>query len=267
VRLALGAGPARILRQLLTESLLLASLGGALGMLVAVWGINALLGILSAGPFSPVGCAVCGGIDVDVHPDWRILSFTAALCILTGLLFGLAPAVSASRTTLSPALKGSGTGSAGRFGLGKALVVSQVALSIVLLIGAGLFVRTLRNLKSQDMGFDREHVLLIWTAPDHIGRQGAALANFYETAQQRIASVPGVVSASPSAFGLLGSDGGGSPVKVLGYKPRPDEDRFGWRRDQMRNTRRMANESPSFQPVRGHQSFGSPMRTVRIWLS
>jgi len=69
-------------------------------------------------------------------------------------------------------------------------------------------------------------VLLIWTAPDHIGRQGAALANFYETVQQRIASVPGVVSASPSAFGLLGSDGGGSPVKVLGYKPRPDEDRF-----------------------------------------
>jgi predicted permease len=226
VRLALGAGPGRILRQLLTESLLLATLGGALGMLVAVWGTNALLKILSTGPFSPVGCAICGSLYVDVHPDWRILAFTAALCMLTGLLFGLAPAVRASRLSLSPALKGNAAGSPGRFGLGKALVVSQVALSIVLLIGAGLFVRTLRNLKSQDMGFDRDHVLLIWTAPNHIGRQGAALGNFYETVQQRIASVPGVVSASPSAFGLMGSDGGGSPVRVLGYRPRPDEDRF-----------------------------------------
>jgi predicted permease len=217
VRLALGAGPARILRQLLTESLLLAMLGGALGMLVAVWATSALLKIVASGRL---------GIDLDVHPDGRILAFTTALCILTGLLFGLAPAISASRVALLSALKGSGAGSPRRFGLGKALVISQVALSIVLLIGAGLFVRTLRNLKSQDMGFDRDHVLLIWTAPDHIGRQGPALANFYETVQSRIGSLPGVVSASPSAFGLMGDQIGGSPVTVPGYKPAPNEDRF-----------------------------------------
>jgi predicted permease len=217
VRLALGARRSRILRQLLTESLLLATLGGALGMLVAVWGTSVLLKIVASGRLA---------LDLDVHPDWRVLAFTAALCMLTGLLFGLAPAVRASRVSLSPALKGSGTNSPGRFGLGKALVVSQVALSIVLLIGAGLFIRTLRNLKSQDLGFDREHVLLIWTAPDHIGRQGAALANFYETVQRQIASMPGVVSASPSAFGLMGDQVGGSPVTVPGYKPPPGEDRF-----------------------------------------
>ena len=217
VRLALGAGPTRILRQLLTESLLLATLGGALGMLVAVWGTSALLKIVASGRLA---------LDLDVAVDLRILGFTAALCILTGLLFGLAPAIRASRVPLLSALKGIGASSAGRFSLGKALVVSQVALSIVLLIGAGLFVRTLRNLKSQDMGFDRDHVLLIWTAPDHIGRQGAALATFYDTVQSQVSSLPGVVSASPSAFGLLGDQGGGSPVKVLGYKPGPNEDRF-----------------------------------------
>jgi predicted permease len=217
VRLALGAGPARILRQLLTESLLLAMLGGALGMLVAVWATNALLKIVASGSLA---------LNLDVHPDGRILAFTTALCILTGLLFGLAPAISASRVALLSALKGSGLGSPGRFGLGKALVISQVALSIVLLIGAGLFVRTLRNLKSQDMGFDRDHVLLIWTAPDHVGRQGAALAAFYETVQSQISSLPGVISASPSAFGLMGDQIGGSPVTVPGYKPVPNEDRF-----------------------------------------
>ena len=217
VRLALGAGPRRILRQLLTESLLLATLGGALGILIAVWGTSALLKIVASGRLA---------LELDVHPDGRIFAFTAALCILTGLLFGLAPAVRATRVALLTALKGSGAGSPGRFSLGKALVIAQVALSIVLLIGAGLFVRTLRNLKSQDLGFDRDHVLLIWTAPDHVGRQGASLATFYETVQSQISTLAGVVSASPSAFGLMGSQGGGSPVKVPGYKPSPNEDRF-----------------------------------------
>ncbi len=196
VRLALGAGPSRILKQLLAESLLLAAIGGAFGLLVSLWSTSVLLKIVATGPLS---------MDLDVHPNGRIFAFTAALCLLTGLLFGLAPAVRASRVPVSAALKGSGEGSPRWFGLGKALVVLQVALSIVLLIGAGLFARTLGALKSLDLGFDRDRVLLIWTAPGHIGRQGAALASFYEAVQTQIASVPGGLSTSPSAFGLMGN--------------------------------------------------------------
>src|SRR5882762_7438750 len=131
VRLALGASPSRIRKQLLTESLLLAMIGGALGLLVSLWSTNVLLKIVATGRLS---------IDLDVHPNGRIFAFTAALCLLTGLLFGLAPAVRASRVAVSAALNGSKEnlgGSARWFSLGKVLVVLQVALSIVLLIGAG----------------------------------------------------------------------------------------------------------------------------------
>src|SRR5262249_20541092 len=108
-----------------------------------------------------------------------------------------------AHVSLSPALSRRGA-AAGGLRLGKLLVISQVALSLVLLIGAGLFVRTLRNLKAQDLGVDRGHLLLVWTAPGQMGRQGPELVRFFGAIQDRISSLPGVLSASPSNFGLLG---------------------------------------------------------------
>jgi len=144
------------------------------------------------------------GIVLDLQPDARSLTFNAALCLLTGILFGLAPALRASKVSLSPALSERGTSSdGGRFGLGKALVVSQVTLSLLLLVGAGLFLRTLHNLKSQDLGFDRQHLLLIWTGIGQTGRQDTAMAELWHTVQERLSSLPGVVSASAINGGIL----------------------------------------------------------------
>jgi predicted permease len=218
VRLAIGAGRARILRQLLTESLLLASLGGAAGIALAIWGSNALTKFISIGIR-----------DLGLSPDVRMLGFTVGLSLLTGILFGLIPAAQATRLSVYSALSGRGAtaaGSAGRFGLGKMLVIAQVALSLVLLTGAGLFARTLRNLKTQDVGFDRERVILVWTAPQHEGRQGATVASLFETVLERINGLPGVRAASPSAFGLLGNLGGSPVPNVEGYTPQSQEDPF-----------------------------------------
>jgi predicted permease len=219
VRASLGAGRVRILRQLLTESVLLAVMGGLLGALFAIWGVNVLMKFVDAGP---------NAIDLNLKPEARVFAFTAGLSLLTGILFGLTPALRSSKVALAPALAGRGvaSGASGRFGLGKALVISQVALSLVLLIGAALFLRTLRNLRSQDVGFDREHVLLFWTAPDHAGRQGATLARLYEAVQDRLSALPGVRSVSPTAFGLLGGSGGSPVTNVEGYVRKAQEDQF-----------------------------------------
>jgi predicted permease len=222
VRLALGARSGRILRQLLTESLLLAALGGGSSLVVAVWGAGALEAMVAAGP-EPV--------KLDLQVDGRILAFTGVLCLFTGVLFGMAPAWRGSQASLTPSLNRRGAHSGGRrgFGLGGLLVVSQVAGSLLLLTGAGLFVQTLRNLKSQELGFDRERVLLVWTAPGHAGLEGKKLAALFAAVQERISALPGVLSASPSAFGLMGGDGGGSPVKVQGDIARsPDDSRSEW---------------------------------------
>ncbi|HEV2690539.1 MAG TPA: ABC transporter permease [Bryobacteraceae bacterium] len=217
VRLAIGAGRSRIAQQLLTESLLLASMGGVIGLALALWGTNLLLAMAGSGR---------APMNLEVPIDWRVLGFTAALCLITGILFGLAPATSASKVSLTPALSERGAGSAGvvgRFSLGKLLVISQVALSLLLLIGAGLFTRTLTNLKSQDLGFAREHVWLFWITPPSKS-DGAPLAKLFDTVQQRISNLPGVVSASPSRNGLLSGFVGIRQVGVEGYTPKSDED-------------------------------------------
>ena len=140
VRLALGAGRFRLIRQLLTESVLLAGLGGVLGVVLAYWGKDLLLALQPWGG---------GELALDLKLDLRVLGFTTAVSLLMGLLFGLTPALRATRLDLTPALKDDGRNSSGdaRSSLSKALVVAQVALSLVLLIGAGLFTRTLRNLQ------------------------------------------------------------------------------------------------------------------------
>jgi predicted permease len=229
VRLAIGAGASRIVRQLLTESVLLATMGGALGLCFARWGASALAAFARSGPVRNSQ----GALSLDLRLDARALAFTMAVCLLTAVLFGLAPALRAAHTSISPSLsaRSAGSGQPGRgSSLGKLLVVGQVALSLLLLVGGGLFVRTLRNLKSQDLGFDAKHLLLVWISPGATGRQGAAAVSLYQAIEDRVSALPGVRSVSPSVYGLLqGNSDPGAFVTIPGYPPRSDADRrAGW---------------------------------------
>jgi len=202
VRLALGAGRGRLIRQLLTESLTLSATGGAAGLLLAFWASNLLVVMMSSGT---------DRIDLHVRPDLYVLVFTAALSVLTALLVGLAPALRGTSVNLTPALKAGPTGAGGkprrfaglRFGLAKGLVVAQVAISLVLLVGAGLFVRTLANLENENIGFDRRNLLLFAIDPTQQGYKGVRLARFYEELQGRLKAIPGVRSVSLSMHPLL----------------------------------------------------------------
>jgi len=202
VRLALGAGRARVVRQLLTESVMLSVLGGALGILFAYWGAHAIVSFVSSNQTRPLGFAT--GVDL------RVLGFTVTISLLTGILFGIAPTFRGARVDLTPALKegersSGSSGYAGKkwFGIGNALVVAQVALAIVVLVGAGLLVRTLQNLRSVDVGFDSHNILVFGIDPTLIGYKGAQVDAFYRDLQGRLADTPGVKSASYSILPLL----------------------------------------------------------------
>ncbi len=196
VRLALGASRARLIRQLLTESVLLASLGGALGVLFAFWLKDGLLAV-----------SAWGGDMVALEPrlDLRVLSFTLALSLVTGVLFGLVPAWRATRVDLTPALKDSARSSTttARSWLTKSLVVAQVALSLLLMVGAGLFLRTLINLQRVELGFDARNLLLFTVEPRLLGYKDERLANLYQQMFERIEAVPGVQSVTFSREALL----------------------------------------------------------------
>jgi len=219
VRLALGASRLRLVRQLLTESVLLAVAGGLGGLLFAFWGGDVLLTLVSTGT---------APISLDLHPDIRILAFTGAVSLLTGILFGLAPALRATRVDLTPALKDSArslSGGSGRYRLGKVLIVVQVALSLLLLIGAGLFIRSLRNLKSLDAGFNRENVLVLsidTAAPRYKEPQ---LKNLYRQLLERINALPGVHSASLAFQVFRGGNMGICCISIQGAPPLPEADR------------------------------------------
>ena len=201
VRLALGAGRARIVRQLLTESVMLSVLGGALGILFAYWGAHAIISFVSSNQTRPLGFAT--GIDM------RVLGFTVAVSLVTGIIFGLAPAFRSARIDLTPILKdGEGSsasgGRAGKwFSVGNALVVTQVALAIVVLVGAGLLVRTLENLRSVDVGFDAHNIVVFAIDPTLAGYKGAQVDSFYRDLRGRLAETPGVRAVSYSQMPLL----------------------------------------------------------------
>jgi len=217
VRMAIGAGRARLVRQMLTESLLMAFLGGALGVLFASWASGALLAMVSAGP-EP--------LPLNVAPDARVLAFTFLVSLATAILFGAAPALRATRVDVAPALKeGRGAATAaGRGGLAKMLIVSQVALSLVLLICAGLFLRTLVNLANVDAGFNKENVLLFAIDPVDVGyKEDARLASLYQQIEQRVSAQPGVRGASISFF-TFNQGEWTDPVSILGKAPRPEND-------------------------------------------
>ncbi len=215
VRLAVGASRGRLIRQLLTESVLLALLGGGLGVLFALWIKDGLLAVSDwAGPDSVL----------NPHLDLRVLGFTFALCCLTSMLFGLVPALRATRVDLTPTLKDSARGSSGqtRSWLSKSLVVAQVTISVLLLIGAGLLIRTLRNLQTVDTGFNERNLLLFSVEPRLIGYKDERLAALYQQLFDRLEAVPGVQSVTFSRHGLLALGATSSSLYLPAGKASPD---------------------------------------------
>jgi predicted permease len=199
VRLALGASRWRLIRQLLTESVLLAVLGGTLGILFALWIKDGLLSVSDWGGR--------GMRALEPHLDLRVLGlgFTFALSLLTGIVFGLVPAWRATKIDLAPSLKDSARSSSAssRSLLSRGLVVVQVALSLLLLVGAGLFLRTLINLQRVEVGFNTRNLLLFGVEPGLIGYKDEKLAQLYQQMSERLEAVPGVQAVTFSRTALL----------------------------------------------------------------
>ncbi|UCF32601.1 MAG: ABC transporter permease [Phycisphaerales bacterium] len=192
IRLALGASRGRIIRQLLTESLLLAVLGGGVGLALALWAMDLLVLSLPQLPFNYT-------LDLNFTLDRRLLAFTSCLSLLSSALFGLLPALGSTRISLVPALKdlgGAGTVTLRRSRLRGALVVAQVAVSLVLLVGAGLFVRSLLRAQAMDPGFDHRNVLAVILDLGAHGYDRPAKSAFFEDLLKRTHALPGIESAS-----------------------------------------------------------------------
>jgi predicted permease len=204
VRLAMGAARRRVIRQLLTESLMVSFIGAGLGVLFAPIGVSGLASFFSKNSYSP--------LQLDLHIDGRILLFTVGVALLTGVGFGLAPAFRGARTGVIAQLKGNTTTAAssqgrGRIlGLGSALVILQVALSMIVLTGAGLLLRSLDNLRRIDPGFDTRNLILFSVNPELTGYKEQQITNLYTDLQKRLAALPSVTGISYSSNALL--DGG-----------------------------------------------------------
>jgi predicted permease len=216
MRLAVGASRSRLLRQLLTESVLLGLLGGVVAVLFSAWAVNILVSMVVGGT---------SGLPLDVTPDARVLGFTLAVSLFTGILFGLAPAFRATGVDLAHSLKSGtlGTSPGARWSLPNTLVASQVALSLLLLVCAGLLVRTLRNLAKQDFGFKPEHVLEVGIDPRIAGYKQDQLNPLYQALLQRVNALPGVRVASLSLYSPMSGTNWSGQISVQGYFPPPNE--------------------------------------------
>ncbi|HKQ88498.1 MAG TPA: ABC transporter permease [Candidatus Acidoferrales bacterium] len=217
VRLSLGATRRRLIRQLLMESILLASFGGLVGLLFAYWGCNLLVALMQRGN---------DRLLINVHPDLSVFAFTAAACVLTGVLFGLAPAFRATHVDLAPALKQTAATSGTtreKMLITRSLVVAQVALSLVLLFAGGLFVRTLVNLETTNIGFSRDNLLLFGIAPREAGYRGERFAELCREIQNRVGVLPGVKSATSSLHLLLSGSRRSNSITFPGQEAGPNE--------------------------------------------
>jgi predicted permease len=222
VRLALGAGRSRLVRQLLTESAVLAVLSAIVGLFVAWWGSRALLALASDG--SPM--------SLNLGTDMSVLAFTLVVSVLAVALFGVVPALRASRVDLasamraqSPSVAGSTTGLRGeRIPVAKLLIAGQVALSVVLVIGAAMLVRSLRNVQETDVGMDRDHLVIVDLDVGARGYQGDRLASLVHTLRGRIGSVPGVAAVTFSENGIFSGTESSTTIEVPGFTARTPDD-------------------------------------------
>jgi predicted permease len=222
IRMAIGAGRGRLIRQLLTESLLLAFSGAGLGILFAQWGARLLVHFLSSSTNQVV---------LDLSIDFRVLGFTVAVAIATGVLFGLAPAWRGTRVEPQSAMKANARGvleSQSRFGLAKGLVMLQVALSMVLLTGAGLMLGTFSKLSSADTGFDRNQVLLVRVDPRNANYPLERRPALYLELQARLAAIPGVRSVSFADITPVSGSDANTIVQVDGYVAKSRQDMVVW---------------------------------------
>jgi predicted permease len=217
VRLALGAGRWRLMRQLLTESFLLSVAGGVLGLLVASWALSLLIGSLAQ------GTQVLG---LEARLDGRILLFAAAISIFTAVLFGLAPAMRATRVDLQGTLKEQGTSTTGATGsvrLRKALIVAQVALTAILLAGAALFAQSLMHLANANLGVKTDHVLQFTLGPELDGYKPAQTLLLFDQLRQQVSALPGVRSVSTAMIPIFQTDDSSSNFTFESYQAKPEE--------------------------------------------
>ena len=218
-RLALGSSRMRIVRQSLVEALLLSATGGILGLGVAFAAARALLAFVSQGDRYTA---------LRPAPDLKVLAFTLVVSIVTGMLFGIAPAISASRTTAHGALSANartvqgGGGKLANF-VPRSLVSLQVMISLLLLVVAGLFLRTLRNLENQDYGFERTHLLLAQTNARLAGYEPHQVAALHQALLERLAAIPGVRSVALSQMPPISGGSWSSNISLSGYTPGPKE--------------------------------------------
>ena len=213
LRQALGASRVRLIRQLLTESFLLAVIGGLAGILLAQWGVSFLVARVAA--TSPL----------DVKPDFRVLLFTVGISLASGVLFGLAPALRATKADLNAALKEKAAHvRRGRFGLASLLVIAQITVSLVLLVGAGLFARSLLKLQQEDLGFNRDNVFLTSVDTRLAGYKPAELTSLYRQLYERLSALPNVRSVTLASTSPMSGSSTNSSVLVRGYTPKPGED-------------------------------------------
>jgi len=225
VRLAVGAARWRLVRQLFTENLLLALLGGAAGLLVASWTLAILVQAMHEG---------VGALGLESRLDPRVLGFAMGLSLLTAVVFGLAPALRATRTDLHSTLKNLGGSLSHHLSsvrLRKALIVGQVALTAVLLTAAGLFTRSLLNLKNTNLGLRTDHVVEFTIAPELNRYSPPRAIAFVDRLRQSIATLPGVTSVSAASIPILSNSDWGSSVTIEGYTARENEDMHVWRND------------------------------------
>ncbi len=217
IRMAVGATRSAIVRQILTEGVILSAAGGALGLLLAWWSGSALLHFL---PFDTLAAGI------SAEPDWRILAFTAIVSLGCGVLFALAPALQNRRPDLASAMKSQAGGvitGGAHVLVRKGLVVAQVTLSLLLLGGAGLFLRSLDNLRRVDLGFRPDHLIEFSVQPQLTGSNRARLPAMMTALQDRLASIPGVTSVASSQRKLLTGSTWAAGVYVPGYKPNEGE--------------------------------------------
>ena len=196
---------------MLTESVLLAMFGGAAGLLLANWGVLLLGALLSR------------DLVLSVATNSTVLAFTLAVSVLTGLAFGLTPALRVSRTELSQSMKGAAVGRWSQSGLMRGLIVLQVSLSMILLTGAGLLARSLVNLENQNLGFNRDHVLLVEVDPRLAGIKVDDLNGLYQQLLDRLSNLPGVRSATVAYYSPMSGHHSTVGLIVQGYTPHPDE--------------------------------------------
>src|SRR5205085_2023917 len=220
IRVALGAGGPRLFRQVLTESILLAAIGGAVGLLLGRWADVALLRMVSS---------TSNQVRLDLHPDSTILAFTLGVSLLTGILFGLAPALQATHVDLNSVLKGTSrsvagtTARSGGVPSGKILVIAQVALSLSLLVVAGLFVRSFRNLSETQLGYDRDHLLEFFVDPLSYGYRPTEIPALDQSILLRIDAMPGIGGATLIDNPLMSGRDSNSPITIEGQKPLPGD--------------------------------------------